>query len=105
MRLPGVVFTFIVVSTYLYVSNVITVVLLGRVHRIFSTTRQPLLWKRKSSAKIEKSTRTAYRRLQNSDGIRRSGGDDEKVAKEQDSTKLLFVFDKAGDIRWYNPAG
>lgn len=81
-RLPGVVFAFIVVSAYSYVSNVITVVLLGRVHRIFSTTRQPLLWKRKSSAKIEKSTRTAYRSLQNSDGIRRLGGDDENVSKE-----------------------
>lgn len=104
-RLPGVVFTFIVVSTYLYVYNVITVVSLGRVHRIFSITRQLLPWKLKSSAKIEKSTRTAYRRLQNSDRTGGLGGDDEKVAKERDSTKLLFVFDKAGDIRWYNPAG
>lgn len=105
MRLPGVVFAFIVLSTYLYVYNVITVVLLGRVRRIFSITRQLLLWKGKSSAKIEKSTRTEYRRLQNSDRTGRSGGDDEKVAEERDSTKLLFVFDKAGDIRWYNPAG
>lgn len=81
-RFPGAVFTFIVVSTYFYVYNAITVVLLGRVRRISSITRQLLPWQHKSSAKIEKSTRTAYRRLQNRDRIRKSEGDDEKVAKE-----------------------
>ena len=83
MRLPAVVFASIVVSTYLYVYNVITVGLLGRVHRIFSITRQLLLWKRKSSAKIENSTRTAFRRLQNSDRTGRSGDDDERWARSE----------------------
>lgn len=97
--LPGVVFTFIVVSTYLYVYNVITVVSLGRVRRIFSITRQLLQQKLKNlrEPRIE-GCKTPIVQVDRE-------ADDEKVAKERDSTKLLFVFDKAGDIRWYNPAG